>query len=65
MYINRIYVNQVALAWSLADSAAALRNNPKPIPRRRESLSGATDDSALTHPERWMAVFKQTLFGLR
>ena len=63
MYINRIYVDQVALAWSLADSAAALRNNPKPIPGRRESLSGAS--RTLTHPGRWMAVFKQTLFGLR
>ena len=65
MYINRIYVDQVALAWSLADSAAARRNNPKPIPARRESLSGATDARTLTHPGRWMAVFKQTLCGLR
>ena len=29
MYINRIYVDHVALAWSLADSVSARRNAPE------------------------------------
>ena len=29
MYINRIYVDHVALAWSLADSVRARRNAPE------------------------------------
>ena len=29
MYINRIYVDQVALAWALADSVRAQRDAPE------------------------------------
>jgi hypothetical protein len=66
MHISRVYVDQVAVARSLAESVAAQRSNPKPIAGRRESLSGTTGDRAPpTQPARWMAVFKQTLFGLR
>ena len=43
MYINRIYVDQVALAWSLADSVRAQRS-------RTASIAG----NPLVRLRRWL-----------
>jgi len=65
MYINRIYVDQVALAWSLADSVRRQRNFPKPLSRRRMRRTGSTAGKPLMRLTHWMLITRQSLFGAR
>jgi hypothetical protein len=65
MYINRIYVDQVALAWSLADSVRQPRNFPKPVSRRRLRRTGSAAGKPLTRLTRWMVITRQSLLGSR
>lgn len=64
MYINRIYVDQVALAWSLADSVRQPRSLPESVSRRRMRRTGATGGNPLTRLARGMLITK-SFFGTR
>jgi hypothetical protein len=64
MYINRIYVDQVALAWSLADSVRQPRSLRESVSRRRTRRMGATGGNPLTRLARRMLTPK-SYFGSR
>jgi hypothetical protein len=57
MYINRIYVDQVALARSLADSVREPRNNSGSSSRRRLRRARSTGGNPLM---RWLAAARQS-----
>jgi hypothetical protein len=66
MYISRIYADQVALAWSLADSVRQPpRNLSEPMSRRRMRRTGPTAPEPPERLTRWMVITKQSLFGSR
>jgi hypothetical protein len=65
MYINRIYVDQVALAWSLADAVRQPRNLSGPMSSRRLRRTGSTAVAPLERLTRWMVIARQSLFGAR
>jgi hypothetical protein len=65
MYINRIYVDKVALAWSLADSARQPRTLSEPMSKRRMRRTRRTADKPLMRLMRWMVLTKQSLLGVR
>lgn len=64
MNINRIYVDQVALAWSLADSVRQPRSVREPVSGRRRRRMGSTGGNPLTRLARRMLVTK-SYFGSR
>jgi hypothetical protein len=60
MYINRIYVDHVALARSLADSVAKPPIGPELMSRRRFRRSGSTGGNPLAQFVRWLKVSRQS-----
>jgi len=53
MYVNKIYVDQVALARSLAASVA-VQDVPAPLPRRRRHRKAPPGGSRLLRLIRWL-----------
>jgi len=64
MHINGIYVDQVALAWSLADSVRQPGSLRESVPRRRRRRMGSTGGNPLTRLARRMLTPK-SYFGSR
>jgi hypothetical protein len=60
MYINRIYVDQVALAQSLADSVREPRNNSGSLTRRRLRRTRSTGGNPLMRLMQWLARTKRS-----
>jgi hypothetical protein len=54
MYINRIYVDHVALAWSLADSVRARRDALGPSSAQSTWRTVSNDGNALARLLRWL-----------
>ena len=65
MYINRIYVDHVALAWSLADSVTKPRNDRDWMSRRRFRRIGSTGANPFRQFVRWLKVTRQSYSGSR
>ena len=58
MNINRIYVDQVALAWSLADSVRQRRSLPESVSRRHVRRMGSPGGNPLTRLARRILITK-------
>jgi hypothetical protein len=54
MYINRIYVDQVALAWSLADSVRAQRDALESSSAQSTWRTASTGGNPLVRLLRWL-----------
>jgi hypothetical protein len=54
MYINRIYVDHVALAWSLADSVRAQRDALESSSAQSPSRTASTGGNPLVRLLRWL-----------
>jgi hypothetical protein len=65
MYINRIYVDRVALAWSLADSARQPRNTPATLSRRRLRRAESTRGNPLMQLVRSLVACGQSFSNSR
>ena len=65
MYINTIHVDQVALAWSLADSVRKPRIVPESMSRKRMRRAAATASQPVRQLARWLIAARLSLFGIR
>jgi hypothetical protein len=63
MYTNPIYMDRVALAWSLADSVTKPRNGRDRMSRRRFRRIGSTGANPLRQFVRWLKLTRQSYSG--